>query len=60
MGDIVLTPTSATLIFVLAVFAGYRYRKAWKAEGPRWELWLWGIAAACCLAIVSFVPMATG
>ncbi|MEM9248393.1 MAG: hypothetical protein AAGB05_06805 [Pseudomonadota bacterium] len=60
MTEIVLTPLTATLFFVLAVLAGYRYRRIWKAEGPRWQLWVWGLAAAACLAVVSFVPLQTG
>lgn len=59
MAEIVLTPLIATTIFVLACFSGYRYRRVWKAEGPRWQLWLFGLAAAILLLILGFVPMAT-
>lgn len=52
-----LTPTSATLIFVVGCLAGYRYRHVWKAEGPRWQLWLFGLAAAAALLILAFVPL---
>ena len=55
-----LTPMTATLIFVVAVTAGYRYRRVWKAEGPRWQLWLFGIIAAVCLLAVRFRPQKTG
>ncbi|WP_010137943.1 hypothetical protein [Oceanicola sp. S124] len=54
-----LTPLSATLIFVLACIAGYRYRRVWKAEGPRWQLWLFGLIAATGFLVLGFVPMAT-
>ncbi|MDQ2093356.1 hypothetical protein [Rhodalgimonas zhirmunskyi] len=54
-----LTPTIATLLFVLGCLAGYRYRRVWKAEGPRWQLWLYGLVAAAALLILAFVPMAT-
>ncbi|MEM1431865.1 MAG: hypothetical protein AAGG09_20595 [Pseudomonadota bacterium] len=60
MNEVFLTPVTATLLFVLAVLAGYRYRRVWKAQGPRWQLWLWGTAAAVCLAIVSFIPLQAG
>lgn len=60
MGDIVLTPMIATVLFVLACLAGYSYRRVWKAEGPRWQLWLYGTAAAAALLILAFVPMSTG
>lgn len=53
-----LTPTLATVIFVLGCLAGYRYRRVWKAEGPRWQLWLFGVIAAGALLILGFVPMA--
>jgi hypothetical protein len=55
-----LTPFSATLIFVVAVLAGYRYRRVWKAEGPRWQLWLFGLVAAVCLLTVGFLPLKPG
>lgn len=53
-----LTPPIATALFVLAVIAGYRYRRVWKAAGPRWQLWLAGSVAAACLLTLGFVPMA--
>lgn len=52
-----LTPLWATLIFVAACLSGYRYRHVWKAEGPRWQLWLFGVLAALGLGILGFVPM---
>ncbi|MEL6584823.1 MAG: hypothetical protein AAFQ36_13410 [Pseudomonadota bacterium] len=55
-----LTPMLATVIFVAAVIAGYRYRRVWKAEGPRWQLWFFGVVAALCLATVAFVPVVPG
>ncbi|QHQ35047.1 hypothetical protein [Algicella marina] len=55
-----LTPPVATAIFVLACLAGYRYRHVWKAEGPRWQLWLFGAAAAVALLVLAFVPLQTG
>lgn len=54
----ILTPLTATLLFVLACLAGYAYRRTWKAEGPRWKLWLFGMVAAAALLILGFVPMA--
>lgn len=60
LSELYLTPGTATLIFVLAVLSGYRYRRVWKAEGPRWQLWLFGVAAALCLMIVGFLPLRTG
>ncbi len=53
-----LTPASATVIFVLGCLAGYRYRAVWKAEGPRWQLWLTGLVAAAAFLTLGFVPMA--
>ena len=57
MDEFVLTPFAATLIFVLACLCGYRYRRVWKAEGPRWKLWLYGGLAATGLLILGFVPL---
>lgn len=54
-----LTPVSATILFVVACLAGYRYRRVWKSEGPRWQLWLFGVLAAGALLVLGFVPMAT-
>lgn len=58
MTGLTLTPLWATMIFVLACLAGYQYRRVWKAEGPRWQLWLSGIVAASGLLILGFVPLA--
>lgn len=52
-----LSPATATALFVAAVLAGHRYRKIWKAEGPAWQLWLFGLVAAACLLTVGFVPL---
>nr|WP_299426876.1 hypothetical protein [uncultured Shimia sp.] len=59
MPDVVLSPWLATVLFVLACLAGHRYRRAWKEEGPRWQLWVFGLIAALCLLIVGLVPLAT-
>ncbi|WP_417743714.1 hypothetical protein [Salipiger sp.] len=60
MPELMLTPVSATVLFVIACLAGYRYRAVWKAEGPAWQLWLFGIVAAGCLLTLGFVPMTEG
>ena len=56
--DLSLTPPLATVLFVLACLAGYRYRRVWKTEGPRWQLWLFGVVAAAALLTLGVVPMA--
>lgn len=53
----ILTPAGATALFVVACLAGYRYRRVWKSEGPRWQLWLFGGIAAAGLLILAFVPL---
>ncbi|MEM1345843.1 MAG: hypothetical protein AAGI34_14865 [Pseudomonadota bacterium] len=58
MGDLTLTPPLATLLLVVAVVAGHRYRRVWKSEGPAWQAWLYGTLAAVCLLILGFVPLA--
>ncbi len=55
--QITLTPLIATILIFLAVLAGNRYRWVWKAEGPRWQLWLFGLIAALALLTLAFVPM---
>jgi len=57
--DLVLTPPVATALFVVACLAGYRYRRVWKAEGPRWQLWVFGILAGVILLVLGFVPIET-
>lgn len=52
-----LTPLTATLLIFVAVLAGNRYRRVWKAEGPRWQLWLFGLVAAAALLTLGFLPM---
>ncbi|MCK7613633.1 hypothetical protein [Roseibium sediminicola] len=61
MAEYFLTPLTATIFFVLACLAGYQYRRVWVKEGPRWQLWLYGVIAGACLALVAFIPVsATG
>lgn len=57
MAEFILTPLTATIFFVLACLAGYQYRRVWVKEGPRWQLWLFGMIAAVCLGIVAFIPV---
>jgi len=52
-----LTSLTATLLFVLACLSGYQYRRVWVKEGPRWQLWLFGVLAGVCLALVAFIPV---
>ncbi len=59
MPEFTLTPLVATMIFVLACVAGVKYRRVWKAEGPRWQLWLFGAIAAVSLLVLGFVPLKT-
>lgn len=57
MAEFALTSFWATGLFVVACVCGYRYRAVWKAEGPRWQLWLFGTVAAVCLLVLGFVPI---
>ena len=57
MTDLTLTPSVATVIFVAACLCGYQYRRVWKAEGPTWQLWLFGSLAAAGLMVLGFVPL---
>ncbi|MEE2944840.1 hypothetical protein [Cognatishimia activa] len=58
MNDFALTPLFATILFVAACLAGYKYRRVWKAEGPRWQLWVFGLFAGVVLLFLGLVPMA--
>lgn len=60
MSELTLTPVTATIIFVVSCLMGYSYRRVWKAEGPRWQLWFYGVTAALGLLVLGFVPMTTG
>lgn len=55
--DLILSPALATLIFCVTCFAGYRYRRVWKAEGPTYQYWIFGLIAAGGLLILGFVPV---
>ncbi|WP_460273184.1 hypothetical protein [Celeribacter sp. ULVN23_4] len=57
MTGMTLSPLSATILFVIACFAGYRYRNVWKAEGPRYQLWIYGLIAAVILLTLGLVPV---
>ena len=52
-----LSPLMATSLFVIACLAGYRYRSVWKAEGPRGQLWIFGLIAAVILLVLGLVPI---
>jgi hypothetical protein len=56
---ITLPPIIATVLFVLACLSGYQYRRVWKTEGPRWQLWLYGLFTAIALLVLGFVPLST-
>ena len=57
MADVTLTPFTATGIFILSCLCGHWYRRVWKAEGPLWQLWLFGLLAALGLITLGFVPL---
>ena len=57
VADFTLTPAIATVIFVLACLSGYQYRRVWKNEGPKWQLWVYGLLAAGGLLILGFKPL---
>lgn len=59
LAELLLSPLSATILFVLACLAGIKYRRVWVAEGPRWQLWAFGTIAAICLLAVAFIPLST-
>lgn len=56
-----LTPLTGTVLIVLVVLAGHRFRKAWKEreEDPQWHrrAWIYGVFAFFGLLILAFVPM---
>lgn len=59
LSEIILSPAVATTLFVLACLAGHRYRRVWKEEGPRWQLWVSGLVAASCLIVLALVPLSS-
>jgi len=59
MGEFTLTPTIATTVFVLTCICGYQYRRVWKAEGPTYQYWVFGVLAAAGLLLLGFVPIET-
>lgn len=60
MSDFTLTPIIASVIFAISCLCGHHYRSVWKAEGPRWKLWVFGGIAAAGLVILAFVPLQPG
>ena len=51
------TPLPATVLFVLAIVAGYQFRKNWRDEGPVWKSWFFGGVAAIGLISLAFIPV---
>ncbi|MEM1020878.1 MAG: hypothetical protein AAGJ09_10395 [Pseudomonadota bacterium] len=52
-----MVPLAATVIFVVGVLAGIRYRTAWKRAEPTWRLWLYGLVSLGCFALLAFIPL---
>lgn len=54
-----LTPTSGTIVVVMAVICGHRFRLAWKNQEPGWQkrAWFFGPLAALGLLVLAFVPL---
>jgi hypothetical protein len=59
MQDLSLTTSMATVIFVITCLCGVQYRRVWKAEGPRYQYWIYGICAAAGLLVLGFFPLET-
>ncbi|MEM1373106.1 MAG: hypothetical protein AAGF78_01855 [Pseudomonadota bacterium] len=59
MHELTLTPGLAVILFTVACLSGMRYRSVWKAEGPRWQLWVFGLVAGGSFLILGFVPLRT-
>lgn len=57
LSGFILTPPIAVTIFVAACVSGYQFRRIWKAEGPTWQLWVWGTASAVGLLVLGFTPL---
>ncbi|KMW56214.1 hypothetical protein AIOL_001166 [Candidatus Rhodobacter oscarellae] len=56
-GSLSLSPAVATILFCVTCLAGYRYRQVWKAEGPRYQYWIFGGIAAAGLLALGFIPL---
>jgi len=57
LSGLTLSPLAATILFVLACISGYQYRRVWVREGPRRQLWLYGLLAGGLLCLVAFIPV---
>ena len=51
--DFSLPPYLALIIFVAACIAGANFRRVWAAEGPPWQLWVFGLVAGVGLMTVA-------
>ncbi|MCW9041795.1 MAG: hypothetical protein OQK05_00510 [Pseudopelagicola sp.] len=56
-----LTSLTGTVLIVVVVLAGHRFRKAWKdrESDPRWKVraWIYGSVAFFGLLVLAFVPL---
>lgn len=57
MSGLTLSSPVATVIFVIACVAGVQFRRVWKEEGPRSQLWVFGLISAICFAVVALIPL---
>ncbi|MGI9290846.1 MAG: hypothetical protein ACR2QG_06180 [Gammaproteobacteria bacterium] len=55
--DLTLSSPAAVLLIFVAVAAGHFYRKAWINEGPRWQLWCYGLLAGGSLLMLGLIPL---
>ncbi|MEL7213013.1 MAG: hypothetical protein AAGK92_10155 [Pseudomonadota bacterium] len=59
---LVLTPLTATVLFVVLVFCGRGFRQNWKAQEEGWVLrgWLYAIPVLVSFSVLAFVPLQFG
>lgn len=56
---LVLTPLTASLLFLVLVLSGRAFRQNWKAQGDGWTFraWLYGVPAGVSFLALAFIPL---
>ncbi len=59
MPTLYLTPLTGTVLVVVVVICGHRFRRAWKEQDAGWQkrAWAYGVPALLGLLVLGFVPL---
>lgn len=62
MGELTLNPLSATLLLLVMLLSGSKFRVNWKRQEAGWErrAWVYAVPAVISFCLLAFIPMEWG